>query len=396
VKRPRFGDHNVAMTAALGAVLIALAAFVIQGTVQTSKAAEEQHEALAADLLFADVRNAVSMQEVYLRHYEVQPEEEAHQEQFDAATRVAVGALATIAAGDDPWARQDALRLRHQQVTYQTAAKRMMTMVLENERAVNRPGGPPAYVKVDREEVTPAFYALLSDVDGVFLTYHVKAQREAAALQGMQNRQLAGTSLGFAVGLVLIALILRMVIGHQRRLAAHAAQSRHQALHDPLTGLPNRALFAQRLADALTTAGTGGHQAALMVIDLDGFKQVNDTLGHHAGDTVLIEAGRRLATGTDGIGTVARLGGDEFAVLLPRVAGLDEAITVGERLVAELRRDFAPAEGPADISGSLGIALGPRHGDAADLFRHADAAMYRAKSGGGGVAWHESRPGLAA
>jgi diguanylate cyclase (GGDEF)-like protein len=329
VKKPRIGDHNVAMTAALGAVLIALAAFVIQGTVQTSRAADEQHEALAVDLLFADVRNAVSMQEVHLRHYEVQPDD-GHLQQSDEATQAAVGALATIAAGDDPWARQDALRLRHQQVTYQMSAKRMMAMVLENERAVDRPGGPPAYVQVDRELVTPAFYA------------------------------------------------------------------RHQALHDALTGLPNRVLFAQRLDEALDDAATTGHQAALMVIDLDGFKQVNDTLGHHAGDTVLVEAGCRLATGAGGAGLVARLGGVEFAVLLPCVADLNEAVAVGDRIITELRRDFALAEGPAGISGSLGIALGPWHGDAADLFRHADAAMYRAKSGGGGVAWHEPRASVAA
>nr|BFE71599.1 hypothetical protein GCM10020092_049000 [Actinoplanes digitatis] len=145
------------------------------------------------------------------------------------------------------------------------------------------------------------------------------------------------------------------------------------------------------MQEALDDAeAAGDRQVALMVVDLNGFKAVNDTMGHHAGDRVLVESGRRLAAGVGGDGVVARLGGDEFAVLLPRVTGAAAATELAEVLVAALRRDFVLDEGPAAISGSLGIALGPMHGTGDELFRHADAAMYRAKGNGGGVAVYDS------
>src|SRR4029453_7419974 len=98
--------------------------------------------------------------------------------------------------------------------------------------------------------------------------------------------------------------------------------SQHLAQHDPLTELPNRTLFTERLATAMADV-SDDHQVPAMGIDLDGFKAVNDTFGHHAGDQVLLEAGRRLTAGVGADGIVARLGGDEFAVLPPQVAGLD-------------------------------------------------------------------------
>jgi diguanylate cyclase (GGDEF)-like protein len=376
----RIRGRSVAMTASLAGVLLALAVSVILGTVHTTRATEQQSRALAVDLLFVEARIAIAMQEVNLRHYQVEPSV-AVKQRFEQVARTAHQTLTEIAVGDDPQARRDALRLREQQIAYRALAERLITMVADSD---------PAHIQLDRLEVTPAFYALQNDVNEVSRASHDNAQRQVAALRRTQVQLLAGTSAGFGAGLVLVGMILRMVLGYQRRLVDQATESRHLALHDPLTGLPNRALFTDRLDSALTTATAGDHQVAVMVIDLDGFKAVNDTMGHHAGDQVLLEAGRRLAGEVAGAGLVARLGGDEFAVLLPRVTSLAAAGDLAERLVAELRRDFPLDERPAAISGSLGIAFGPRHGVGDELFRHADAAMYRAKGNGGGVAVYDT------
>ncbi|MEU7901407.1 EAL domain-containing protein [Actinoplanes sp. NPDC049118] len=371
----------MATTAALAGVLLALAAYVIQGTVHTTRATEQQSHALVVDSLFAEARIAIAMQEVNLRHYQVEPSV-AVKQRFDQVVRTANDTLAQIAAGDDGQARQDALRLHAEQLAYQALAERLILLIADSD---------PAHIQLDRLEVTPAFYTLQDDVDMVARAYHDAAQREVAALRRTQVRLLVGTCLGFGLGLFLVGMILRLVLGYQRRLVEQAATSRHLALHDPLTGLPNRTLFTQRMQEALDDAESAGDRhVALMVVDLNGFKAVNDTMGHHAGDLVLIESGRRLAAGVGTDGVVARLGGDEFAVLLPRVTGVAAATELAESLVAALRRDFALDEGPAAISGSLGIALGPMHGAGDELFRHADAAMYRAKGNGGGVAVYDA------
>jgi diguanylate cyclase (GGDEF)-like protein len=371
----------VALTGALAAVLLALAGYVIQGTVHTTRATEQQSHALVVDSLFSEARIAIAMQEVNLRHYQVEPSV-AVQRRFAQVAGTATETLTQIADSDAGQARADALRLRGEQLAYQELAEQLIAMIADSD---------PGHIRLDRLEVTPAFYTLQDDVDQVARSYHDDAQAQVAALRRTQVRLLIGTSVGFGVGLTLVGMILQLVLSHQRRLVEQAEASRHLALHDPLTGLPNRTLFGQRLQSAVTGLDvTGGDQVALMVIDLNGFKAVNDTLGHHAGDLVLLESGRRLAESVGPEGVVARLGGDEFAVLLPRITGVAAAVELAERLVAELRRDFLLDLGPAAISGSLGIALGPLHGAGDELFRHADAAMYRAKGNGGGVAVYDA------
>ncbi len=367
-------------TAALAAVLLALAAYVLQGTAHTGRATDEQRHALAIDALFSEARTAIAMQEVNLRHYQVEPSVAVRQ-RFDQVAQVADAALTRVSSDGDSRVRVDALRLRDEQRAYRALAVRLIDLVSD---------GDPGHVQLDRLEVTPAFYTLQDDADRVARAYHEAAQRQVEALRQTQVRLLAGTAVGFAAGLALVAMIMRLVIGYQRRLVEQADESRHLALHDPLTGLPNRTLFAERLRDALADAQAGDHQMALMVVDLNGFKAVNDTLGHHAGDQVLLEAGRRLGVGVGDAGIVSRLGGDEFAVLLPRVPGAAAATALAESLAEALGRNFMLEEGPAAVSGSLGVALGPLHGAGEDLFRHADAAMYRAKAGGGGVALYDA------
>lgn len=163
------------------------------------------------------------------------------------------------------------------------------------------------------------------------------------------------------------------------------------ALMDPLTGLPNRVLFADRLEQALArTARAGGRgkrapKLVLMFMDLDGFKGVNDSLGHGAGDEVLVEVARRLLEQVRGADTVARLGGDEFTVLLEGVTTADGGVGLARRLAAALAEPYAVSGTEARVSASIGIAVAaPAVEDAGTLLRRADAAMYAAKREGKG------------
>lgn len=158
---------------------------------------------------------------------------------------------------------------------------------------------------------------------------------------------------------------------------------RFKAHHDPLTELPNRALFMDRLQAAINQARRYHRIFALLLIDLDRFKEVNDTLGHTAGDQLLVEAAQRLASCVREADTVARLGGDEFAIILTEMRTDDEAEQIARRAVALLAEPYPLDAGTTHISGCVGIALYPEHGRETDiLLRNADSALYAAKHGG--------------
>jgi len=165
------------------------------------------------------------------------------------------------------------------------------------------------------------------------------------------------------------------------------AQLRHDALHDALTGLPNRVQLQRQLGTAL--ADVAAHRspgAAVMILDLDDFKDVNDSLGHQQGDLLLIEVAARLAAGVGDTGTVCRLGGDEFAVLVTGTADPGAVIDVAHGLLAALARPVALDGLEVEVHGSVGVALAPDHAtEPAGLLKRADLAMYDAKVAGHGV-----------
>ena len=154
---------------------------------------------------------------------------------------------------------------------------------------------------------------------------------------------------------------------------------------DPLTGLPNRSLLLDRFAQAIASAKRRSSRLALLFLDLDEFKQINDTLGHAAGDDALKEVARRLAHGVREADTVGRLGGDEFLILLTEVSQAADAALIASKLLAALGEPFRLGEQTLKLSASIGISIYPDDGDSiAALIDHADAAMYRAKSQGRG------------
>jgi diguanylate cyclase (GGDEF)-like protein len=162
------------------------------------------------------------------------------------------------------------------------------------------------------------------------------------------------------------------------------ADLRDKALHDGLTGLPNRTLLGDRLTSAIAVAQRQDAALSLLMLDLDGFKSVNDTYGHHAGDLVLVETAKRLSGTLRESDTAARLGGDEFVLLLPATP-LIGATEAARALVDFIGAPIVVDRKPLTVGASIGIAVFPNHGrDPEVLLAAADSAMYEAKHSGGG------------
>ncbi|MFZ5582832.1 GGDEF domain-containing protein [Azospira oryzae] len=204
------------------------------------------------------------------------------------------------------------------------------------------------------------------------------------------------TELGFKQGEV-----LRQANEHLVLAALHAERVAEAALvdldklaqanqRDILTGTPNRMLLLDRLESALALARRRGSRSAVLFLDIDHFKQINDTLGHAVGDEVLKVFARRLEAAVRDSDTVSRYGGDEFLILLPEISRAGDAELIATKVLAELTPPGEVGPHRLDLSASIGIALYPEDGaDAATLINHADAAMYRCKrAGGSGYVFH--------
>ena len=177
------------------------------------------------------------------------------------------------------------------------------------------------------------------------------------------------------------ALLRSMRRARQRQLAQ--AQLYHGALHDELTSLAKRTLLQQRIANALARSRRLGNTFALIYIDLDHFKAINDTHGHEVGDAVLVAVSSRLKAAVREYDTVARIGGDEFAILLDTLDDVGEAECVAQRVLSSLAPPMRIADQDVEVTASMGISVFPEGGTAGDeLLRSADRAMYRAKRAG--------------
>ena len=215
------------------------------------------------------------------------------------------------------------------------------------------------------------------------------------------NEQMAGTNLWTRIGVWLSAagsvlvLLLTGVLGRMtwqvaqlraresRNVVEHAQRVEHLAYHDALTGLPNRSLFSKLLTQSLAEARRHSRRFAVLFLDLDRFKHINDTLGHEAGDQLLREVAHRLSSCVRDSDTVARLGGDEFVVLLPELADEHYAAIVAQKLLAAAARPFMLIGQEFRVSVSIGISTYPQDGiDEQTLTKNADIAMYQAKADG--------------
>ena len=230
----------------------------------------------------------------------------------------------------------------------------------------------------DRPAIIPVEPPLFSPAHAVIVVVAVVAAPAVLAAQVAWEVSVSGA---VAVGAGLIGLVLAV---HVVSLLQERADSEHQATHDVLTGLPNRLLFTDRLERALAHAVRNDVPVGVLYIDLDRFKDVNDTFGHEAGDQLLRETARRLAECARHEDTVARLAGDEFAVLLPHLRSADDVSLVAGRILDALREPTDLGPHAIHSLASVGAAVFPYDGSLpGDLLSAADAAMYRAKDRGG-------------
>jgi diguanylate cyclase (GGDEF)-like protein len=194
-----------------------------------------------------------------------------------------------------------------------------------------------------------------------------------------------GNALALLIAGIMLSVLLGVLARALNRLSRNTAESRHQALHDALTGLPNRALIMDRVDQLLSRNRRNGTSGAALFVDIDEFKNVNDSLGHEAGDQLIRAVAARLTASLRNADTVGRMGGDEFVILVDGGPGALGPERVAERLLEVLREPFEldSTPRPLQASASVGVAIGDR-GAAADLLRDADLALYRAKAAGKG------------
>ena len=232
-----------------------------------------------------------------------------------------------------------------------------------------------------------ALEQLMDDVRGV-LHAEVQHVRDGSVLTAKRaNRMIVASSLAGIMLLVLItAVAVRIARGITSALASSREEAHHLALHDPLTGLPNRALLAERLEQALIQVQRHKTMLAVLCLDLDRFKQVNDTFGHPVGDALLRAVAGRLRGCVRSCDTVARLGGDEFAVIQAPLGRMDEVGMLAQRIVETLSEPYELSGQRVVVGASVGIALAPVDAtDIGHLFQMADIALYRAKADGRGL-----------
>jgi len=237
----------------------------------------------------------------------------------------------------------------------------------------------PTVFETIRKQTIPKQRLIIEQVNKL-----VSLQKEQAttALKGAQssydnarNLMVLLGSLATLLGLVITFFVLRHVTRQARQLE-------HQALHDELTGLPNRVLFYDRLKNAIKRGQRQVASFSIILLDLDRFKLVNDTLGHHVGDQLLQEVARRLKSNVRELDTVARLGGDEYMILFESLS-IDKVIQLVDKLSLIIAEPFLLAGEKIDVGASMGIASYPEHGqDCMTFIKRADAAMYEAKRNG--------------
>ena len=248
---------------------------------------------------------------------------------------------------------------------------------------VRDPTGTGARVIRVLQPIVPNASGQATGVLEVYLPYK--------AIAAKVHAQLHRTYLRIAGALAVLYLVLALISWSiTRRLRRHAAERERQALHDPLTGLPNREWFRAR-AERTLRGAEPGQPGAIVLADLDRFKEVNDTLGHHAGDELLRVVARRLRAALRTDDSVARLGGDEFGLILPNLADAPQALELLARVRGELSEEVMLDSLSVGIEASFGIAFYPEHGTTVEeLLKRADAAMYQGKRGTAGVVIYES------
>jgi diguanylate cyclase (GGDEF)-like protein len=237
-------------------------------------------------------------------------------------------------------------------------------------------------------EVYVPLRSATGSVTGVFEMYMPYAPVAVAIAHDVRTLALI-----LLAGVAFLWTALFPIAAHaSRRMRRHAAEAEYLALHDRLTGLPNRTLYVDRGRQALLAATRRGERVGVLVVDLDRFKEINDTLGHRYGDALLRQVEPRLRTALRAGDTVARLGADEFGILLADIGGNDGAVDVVNRLRQAIEEPFVVDDVPVAVEATVGVALFPDHAENIDdLLQRADVALHSAKAGKAGWQLYEPR-----
>ena len=359
-------------SASLVVVLLGVSVFAVWTSEATSVAARRAVSASGLSDDYADAARAVAAEESLERKYRLEPGPEVRVRHAKAAAAL-VAALAAIQrdGNDGDLALVGRLQTEH---------RGYLTAVSELFAAVDR-GDARTALRIDNDEVDPSFGSIETTVLKAAANKHQRALDQLAHLQRLEAFARLITPLVFVVGLLLAVVLTSITRGHRRALDVERGHAVHDSLHDALTGLPNRTLLADRFDHALRADVRNETNTGLLLIDLDRFKEINDTFGHHFGDELLTQVGPRLTGALRAVDTVARLGGDEFAILLPDVRSVENATAVAIKLRAALEAAFHVEGVDLDVEASVGVVVSGEHGeDATTLLQRADVAMYVAKT----------------
>jgi diguanylate cyclase len=365
--------------AAIGIVVILLgvSGFAVWASHATATATRNASLANRLSDAYARADSAVAAEESLERKYRLEPSP-AVRANYNAAAASFVTALGDVKADGDVDEVTFVTKILAQQAGYLAAVNRMFAAV--------DLGDTPTVLKIDGGEVDPSFGAIETEVATEAATEHIAALKQLANLHRLETLTSRLTPAVFGLGLLLAGLLAAVTRGYRRELLVERARAVEHSMRDPLTGLPNRTLLAERFQLALQAPAHSDSATALLLIDIDRFKEINDTFGHQYGDQLLNQIGRRFAAVVGDRDTVARIGGDEFAVLLPHTKDLAAATEIAECLRHCLERSFQVEGVDLEVEASIGVVLSGEHGtDAETLLQHADVAMYVAKTRNVGV-----------
>ncbi len=363
-------------------VLLAVSVFAVWSSQATADAAATTATSSRLANNFAQAASAVAAEESLERKYRLEPGPEVRL-RFDTASTDVEAALKQARADGDKEQKDLVDRVLKLHQTYRSSVDRMFLAVDQ--------GNTEEVLRIDAQEVDPMFGATQRLVANEVVAQRAVAVAHIDDLQRLERVTRTLTPSVFVIGLLLVALLASITRGYGRLLDAERTAALHDSLHDALTGLPNRTLLADRFDRVLEEGTRAGVSTGLLLIDLDRFKEINDTFGHHYGDQLLAQIGPRLRAHVRDGDTIARLGGDEFAVLLPDVGDLDTATVVAGTLQHALETTFQVDGVDLDIEASIGIVISGEHGDdATTLLRHVDIAMYVAKSQNQGIFAYDS------
>ena len=366
-RRPTVARGSVAVAG----VLVLLLMGVLAGSLFTQQAASRSERSATLNAAYQQAATAVAAEESLERKYRLQPgaaplaaHEEAEDELVAAMRRVHKLGTATD--------RSLVALVLTEHAAYVSGAQALFD-------AVDRHRSVEVVNAIDGIRVDPTFGKMQLQIYAAAANHQRLALSEVRLLQRIDLFVLWSNAATLIAGTILIAAAGASEIRFRRRLGEQSDVNRHQAMHDSLTGLPNRALFQDRTHQALGAAARSGTQVAVMLLDVDRFKDVNDTLGYQYGDVLLTQLASRFAGTLRAGDSVARLGGDEFVVLLSSTTR-DDAIVAAQRLTDVLNEPFVVKDITLDIEASIGIAMAQPGVDVETALRHADVAMYEAKA----------------